>query len=147
MAGDDELRAGDPCPIDGGEMVPDYQHDPDTAIANKNLNTPNPAAAQRYEAQTRAKVKASGVIHKCVRCGYQARFKTAEADQAERAADDTAREGREKLRDERDAKAREDRDAKTRDGAGGGGAAGGDSTASDRGAPGGGGSRRTSRTA
>jgi hypothetical protein len=110
MTTDTELHAGDPCPIDGGTMVPDHAQDPETQIANKHLNSPNPAAAQRYERQVRAKVEAGGVIHKCTTCGYRARFKTAEAEKDARAADETARADREQARDERDAKAREDRD-------------------------------------
>jgi hypothetical protein len=107
MTTETELRAGDLCPIDGGAMIPDYEQDPETQITNKHLNSPNPAAAQRYERQVRAKVEAGGVIHKCTTCGYRARFKTADAEKAERAADDTAREGRDKAREERDTKAQE----------------------------------------
>lgn len=115
MKPDDELHAGDPCPICGGEFVPDPDQNPETQIENKNLNTPNPAAAQRYEKQVRTKVDSAGVIHKCLNCGYRARFKTADADRADRAADDKARESRDRTRDERDTKAREDREREERE--------------------------------
>jgi membrane protein involved in colicin uptake len=136
MATDTELRAGDVCPIDGGAFVVDYEQDPETQIASKNLNSPNPAAAQRYERQVRAKVEAGGVIHKCVTCGYRARFKTAEADDKARAAEDTAREGREQARDARDEKARE---AAERRGTNEASDDPADTTTSNRGAPGRGG--------
>jgi Zn ribbon nucleic-acid-binding protein len=142
MDTDTELRAGDVCPIDGGAFVVDYEQDPETQIANKHLNSPNPAAAQRYERQVRAKVEAGGVIHKCVTCGYRARFKTAEADEKARAAEDTAREGREQARDARDEKAREAAEHRGTNEAGNEGA---DTTTGNRGAQGGGGARRGAR--
>ena len=142
MTTEQELRAGDVCPIDGGEFIPDYQQDPETQIASKHLNSPNPAAAQRYERQVRAKVETGGVIHVCRTCGYRARFKTAEADAQARAAEDTAREGREQARDARDEKARE---AAERRGTGESPDDPADTTTGNRGAPQGGGARRGAR--
>jgi|SRR6185503_1810426 len=73
------LQAGDPCPRCGGEMVPDQAHDP-TAIADmKEQNLPDhPDWAHSYRRQVDAKAKKFGVIHRCVRCGYQARYPTSD---------------------------------------------------------------------
>jgi hypothetical protein len=110
MASDDTLHAGDPCPICGGDFAPDPEQDPARLIKAKDLNSPNPDAAARYARRATEKADREGVIHKCGRCGYRARFKTAEADAAADAAENAARHGRDKARDDRDAKAREERD-------------------------------------
>lgn len=116
MASDDKLHAGDPCPICGGDFAPDPEQDPERLIEAKHLNSPNPDAAARYERRSMEKADREGVIHKCVRCGYRARFKTAEAAAADDAADDAAQQKRDKARDDRDAKAREAREAEERRG-------------------------------
>jgi len=75
-----ELKAGDPCPACGGELVVDRAQHPDVAIErHRKVNPTNPALCLAYERDTRDKAAASGVIHTCARCGYQARFAEATA--------------------------------------------------------------------
>lgn len=112
MDSDDTLHAGDPCPICGGKFVPDPEQDPERLIDAKHRNSPNPDAAARYERRASEKADREGVIHKCIQCGYRARFKTAEAEKESTAAETRARQGRDKARDERDAKAREEEEAR-----------------------------------
>jgi hypothetical protein len=70
-----ELKAGDPCPSCGGEMVVDRAQHPDVAIEHhRKVNPTNPAVCVAYERDTRDKAAASGVIHACRSCRYQARF-------------------------------------------------------------------------
>jgi hypothetical protein len=71
------LQAGDPCPICGGEMVPDAAHDPAVLADMKERNSDRPDVSARYRRQVEEKAKRAGIIHKCVRCGYQARFQPA----------------------------------------------------------------------
>lgn len=69
-----ELKAGDPCPVCKGEFVVDERQAPDTLIDRKKRNAAIPAAAARFAEQTREKAEKFGVIHRCVSCGYRARF-------------------------------------------------------------------------
>ena len=70
-----ELKAGDPCPSCGGDLVVDRAQHPDVIIdRHRRVNPTNPALCAAYERDTREKAAASGVIHKCTSCGYQARF-------------------------------------------------------------------------
>jgi hypothetical protein len=74
----DELKAGDKCPIDGGEMVPDPLHDPERLADLNDRNSDKPEVSARYRRQVMEKAQREGVIHRCVRCGYQARMPLAD---------------------------------------------------------------------
>lgn len=74
-----ELKAGDPCPIDGGEFRVDPHQHPDTLIDRKKRNAASPFAAARYAERVQAKVDEFGLIHKCTTCGYSARFQPKKA--------------------------------------------------------------------
>lgn len=70
-----ELKAGDPCPSCGGDLVVDRAQHPDVIIErHRKVNPTNPALCVAYERDTKDKAAASGVIHACASCGYQARF-------------------------------------------------------------------------
>jgi hypothetical protein len=73
MAGK-EIKAGDPCPIDGGKFVVDEDQRPETIIDRKRRNAASPPAAERFAQRVTDKAREFGVLHKCVQCGYRARF-------------------------------------------------------------------------
>lgn len=74
-----EVKAGDRCPVDGGEMRIDPAQDPERVIERNRNNAHSPFVAKRFEERVRDKVAEFGVIHKCVTCGYRSRFQPAEA--------------------------------------------------------------------
>lgn len=73
-----KLHPGDPCPACGGELqaaiVPtDEQY-------RKALDRENPESLQPGADTASPDVRADlGALHRCARCGYQARFKDAAA--------------------------------------------------------------------
>lgn len=69
-----EIQAGDPCPICGGTFKVDPHQHPDTLIDRKKRNADSPFAAARYAERVQEKADEFGLIHKCVDCGYSARF-------------------------------------------------------------------------
>lgn len=78
-----ELKAGDPCPNCGGTMVVDEAQRPDILKERHARNSHQPAQAARFAARVDEKAEEFGIIHKCERCGYRARYKLPPA-QAER---------------------------------------------------------------
>lgn len=74
-----EVKTGDRCPIDGGEFVVDEAQDPERVIDRNTRNTHSPAVAARFAERVREKADTFGVIHKCVTCGYRARFHPVDA--------------------------------------------------------------------
>lgn len=74
-----ELKIGDRCPIDGGEMKPDPKHDTDRLISAHRSVAHDQRAHENYARQLRAKVDDAGVIYSCVTCGYSARLKDTSA--------------------------------------------------------------------
>lgn len=76
MAEDKAIKAGDPCPIDGGTFVIDARQDARTLIDRKRRNAANPQAAQRFGDALTEKTAEHGALHRCASCGYQTRFHT-----------------------------------------------------------------------
>jgi hypothetical protein len=91
-------KAGDKCPIDGGAFQVDPAQEPEGMIDRHTKNADSPFGAARYAEQVRAKVADEGVIHRCVTCGYQSRFKT--ADQAAASASGASGSGSVSARDQ-----------------------------------------------
>jgi len=79
MARDTKRQDHDACPQCGGAFVVDETQAPDRLIARKKRNAASPAVAERFAEAVRAKVADSGVIHRCVACGYRSRFPAANA--------------------------------------------------------------------
>jgi len=71
-------QAGDPCPQCGGAFVVDEAQDPQRLIDRKQRNAANANAADRFARAVLEKAAALGVIHRCGRCGYRARFHAAD---------------------------------------------------------------------
>ncbi|HEY3042614.1 MAG TPA: hypothetical protein VGJ39_01220 [Vicinamibacterales bacterium] len=69
-----DLKAGEPCPLDGGKFVIDEEQRPETLIDRKNRNAASPTAAARFAQRVTDKADEYGVIHRCVQCGYRARM-------------------------------------------------------------------------
>lgn len=90
MPGTKEIAAGDVCPIDGGAFVVDAAHDPETLIDRHGRNAQSAFVAARFAERVREKTEELGVIHKCMTCGYQARFKAANGDAGGAGASDDA---------------------------------------------------------
>jgi hypothetical protein len=72
------VKAGDRCPNDGGVMIVDEAQDPEKMIDKHSRNAHSAFTAARFADRVREKAKEFGVIHKCVSCGYRARFKSAD---------------------------------------------------------------------
>lgn len=101
-----KLHQGDPCPACGGELqaaiVPtDEQY-------KRSMDRENPVALQPGADTASPTVRADlGALHRCVRCGYQARFKDEgdeadESDEADEAkGDDGAKPGKQTRRGSR----------------------------------------------
>jgi len=87
MDKDTELKAGDPCPNCGGEMVPNAAQDPARLGELKKKNSPNPAAAARFADNVKEKADRFGLIYTCTRCGYSARLKDGNGSGAARSGD------------------------------------------------------------
>lgn len=110
------VKAGDQCPIDGGAFVVDVEQHPDTLVHSKQLNEVMTGAAARFERIARAKADEEGVIHKCVTCGYRARFKDDDQEQRDREQHDREQQERDRANsDRRDREQREQRDQGERD--------------------------------
>jgi predicted RNA-binding Zn-ribbon protein involved in translation (DUF1610 family) len=62
------------CPSCGGAFVVDASQDPARLIDRKQRNAQSPVAAQRFAHAVTTKAAEHGVIHRCARCGYRARF-------------------------------------------------------------------------
>jgi Zn ribbon nucleic-acid-binding protein len=72
-----ELTAGDPCPNCAGTMrVDQAQHR--HAHRSPQAQRGQSAVAARFAEQVKAKAEDKGLIHTCIGCGYQARYKLAE---------------------------------------------------------------------
>jgi len=69
-----DVEAGTPCPACGGPLRVDEQQDPTSLVARKVKNAASPSAAARFAAACQQKAAEHGVIHRCVGCGYRARF-------------------------------------------------------------------------
>lgn len=74
MSKDKDVKGGDPCPLCGGAFIADEQQDPATLIDRQRRNAANPAVAERFAAHLLEKAAEHGLIHRCLRCGYRARF-------------------------------------------------------------------------
>lgn len=77
-----ELKAGDPCPNCGGTMVVDEAQKPATLKDRNARNAHNSAQAARFAARVDEKAEEFGIIHKCERCGYRARYQPAGVDES-----------------------------------------------------------------
>jgi Zn ribbon nucleic-acid-binding protein len=74
MAEPKKLVAGDPCPACGGKLEPAVI--PTEEQYKKAFDRENPVAMQPGADTASPDVRAElGALHRCIRCGYQARFK------------------------------------------------------------------------
>src|SRR5918996_5640387 len=69
-----ELQAGDDCPNCGGELAVDRSLHPDAYLEHKRRTRQSDTRFAQLERDVREKADEFGVIHTCIRCGYQARF-------------------------------------------------------------------------
>lgn len=75
-----KLHQGDPCPACGGELQAAVVPSDEQYV--RSMDRENPVALQPGADTASPHVREDlGALHRCVRCGYQARFK--EGDEAE----------------------------------------------------------------
>jgi len=72
------LTAADPCPNCGGAFVVDASQSEARLVEHHKRVAASPAAHALYADKVREKIALEGVLHRCDRCPYQARFKPAE---------------------------------------------------------------------
>ena len=69
-----ELRAGEPCPNCTGDLKPAPVPTDEQLVKLQDKENPITLARQ-YDTASAAQRADLGVLHRCVECGYQARFK------------------------------------------------------------------------